>query len=380
MSNRKNRIFLSPPHMGGDEIKKVLEAFESNYIAPLGPQVDAFEKEFCEKVGISNAVALNCGTSALHLALRYLGIGPGDEVIAPSLTFIGGVSPVLFQGATLRFIDSDRRSWNMDPDLLLAELVERDKKGKLPKAVICADIYGQCADYDRISGICSEYDIPVLIDAAEALGATYKNRSAGRAGKAVIYSFNGNKIITTSGGGMLASEDKALIENARFLSQQARDPAPHYEHTQVGYNYRLSNVLAAIGRGQLQVLDERVEKKRWIFDHYNMALGDVAGLEFMPEADYGRCSRWLTIVLITPEVFGADGEAVRMALEKENIESRPVWKPMHLQPVFKGVPMRGGSVCEDLFTRGLCLPSGTAMTEEDLERIVRIIKKAGKHL
>ena len=378
MSDKNKRIFLSPPHMGSGEITKVLEAFESNYIAPLGPQVDAFEKEFCEKVGISHAVALNSGTSALHLALRYLGIGPGDEVIAPSLTFIGGVSPVLFQGASLRFIDSDRTSWNMDPDLLREELAELKKKGKLPKAVICADIYGQCADYDRINAVCSEYDLPVLIDAAEALGATYKTRNAGVGGKAAIFSFNGNKIITTSGGGMLVSEDKGLIEHARFLSQQARDPAPHYEHTQVGYNYRLSNVLAAIGRGQLQVLDERVGKKRSIFDHYKTALGRVPGLEFMPEANFGRCTRWLTVVLITPALFGVDRETVRLALEKENIESRPVWKPMHLQPVFKDVPMRGGRVCEDLFTRGLCLPSGTAMTDDDLERIVGIIKKISK--
>lgn len=377
MPDQNKRIFLSPPHMGGGEIQKVLEAFESNYIAPLGPQVDAFEREFCEKVGISNAVALNCGTSALHLALRYLGVGPGDEVIAPSLTFMGGVSPVVFQGATLSFIDSDRKSWNMDPDLLFEELVARNKKGKLPKAVICTDIYGQCADYDRINSICAEYDIPVLIDAAEALGATYKTSAAGIGGRAAIFSFNGNKIITTSGGGMLVSEDKALIEHVRFLSQQARDPAPYYQHTEVGYNYRLSNVLAAIGRGQLQVLDERVERKRWIFDYYKAALCDVSGLEFMPEADYGKCTRWLTVVLITPEAFGADSEAVRLALEKENIESRPVWKPMHLQPVFKDVPMRGGDVCEDLFARGLCLPSGTVMTEVDLDRIVRIIKMAG---
>lgn len=373
------RLYLSPPHMGGEEQQFIAEAFKSNFIAPLGPQVDAFEREFCEKVGVANAVALNSGTSALHLALRYLGIGPGDEVIAPSLTFMGGVSPVLFQGAKLSFIDSDRTSWNMDPDLLHEELVERNKKGKLPKAVICADIYGQCADYDRINAICSEYDIPVLIDAAEALGATYKTRNAGVGGKAAIFSFNGNKIITTSGGGMLASEDKGLIDHARFLSQQARDPAPHYEHTEVGYNYRLSNVLAAIGRGQLRVLDERVKTKRLIFDYYRNAFSSTPGIEFMPETEYGFCTRWLTVILIDPKEFGADREEIRLALEKENIESRPVWKPMHLQPVFKDVPMREGNVCEDLFNRGLCLPSGTAMIEGDLERIVRVVQKAGRH-
>ena len=370
----KKRIFLSPPHMGAEEIDNVLAAFESNYIAPLGPQVDAFEKEFCERVGITHALALNSGTSALHLALCYLGIGPGDEVIAPSLTFIGGVSPVLYRGANLSFIDSDRTSWNIDPDLLHEELIERNKKNSLPKAVICTDIYGQCADYDRITGISSDYDIPVLIDAAEALGAMYKDRSAGKAGKAAIYSFNGNKIITTSGGGMLASEDRSLIDHARFLSQQARDPAPHYEHTKIGYNYRLSNILAAIGRGQLKVLSERVKKKRWIFDYYQNTLTDVPGIEFMPEATNGKCNRWLTVVLISPELYGNDREAVRLALEEQNIESRPLWKPMHLQPVFKGYSMRGGSVSEDLFKKGLCLPSGTAMSAEDIDRVVDVIR------
>jgi len=253
-------------------------------------------------------------------------------------------------------------------------LIELNKQNSLPKAVICTDIYGQCADYDRITGISSDYDIPVLIDAAEALGAMYKDRSAGKAGKAAIYSFNGNKIITTSGGGMLASEDISLIDYARFLSQQARDPAPHYEHTQIGYNYRLSNILAAIGRGQLKVLNERVKKKRWIFDYYRSAMADVPGIEFMPEAIYGKCTRWLTVVLITPELYGRDREAVRLALEEQNIESRPVWKPMHLQPVFKGYPMRGGTVSETLFKRGLCLPSGTAMSAEDIDRVVGVIR------
>jgi dTDP-4-amino-4,6-dideoxygalactose transaminase len=364
--------------MGGKEQQFIAETFESNWIAPLGPQVDAFEKEFCEKVGISHAVALNSGTAAMHLALRALGVGPGDEVIAPSLTFIGGVSPVLFQGAKLAFIDSDHASWNMDPDLLQEELDQRSKKNHLPKAVIFADIYGQCADYDAIKKTCAAYEVPVLADAAEALGATYKDRCAGAGAKAAIYSFNGNKIITTAGGGMLASDDEALVDQARFWSQQARDPSPHYEHTQIGYNYRLSNVLAAIGRGQLIVLDERVRKKRWIFDYYRDALSSLPGIEFMPEADFGRATRWLTVILITPETFGADNEAVRLALEEQDIESRPIWKPMHLQPVFKGTPMRGGSICEDLFRRGLCLPSGTAMSEDDLNRTIESIIQAGR--
>ncbi|MCF6158700.1 MAG: aminotransferase class I/II-fold pyridoxal phosphate-dependent enzyme [wastewater metagenome] len=367
------RIYLSPPHMGGEEIKFVQEAFESNYIAPLGPQVDAFEREFTDIVGIPHAVALASGTAAMHLALRILGVGHGDEVIAPSLTFIGGVSPVIFQGARLSFIDSDRISWNMDPDLLAEELKKREVVGKLPKVVITADIYGQCADMDKISEVCTRYDIPVVSDSAEALGATYKGRSAGAGARAVIYSFNGNKIITTSGGGMLLSEDKAIVEQARFLSQQARDAAPHYEHTQLGNNYRMSNILAAIGRGQLRVLEERVQEKRRIFQYYKNALSDIPGIEFMPEAPYGQSTRWLTVVLIDPEKFGATREYVRIALEIQNIESRPVWKPMHLQPVFKDCPMRGGSVCEYLFNRGLCLPSGSAMTTDDLDRVIQTI-------
>jgi dTDP-4-amino-4,6-dideoxygalactose transaminase len=364
--------------MGGQEQQFLAETFASNYIAPLGPQVDAFEREFCEKVGIPHAVALNSGTAALHLALRALDVGPGDEVIAPSLTFIGGVTPILFQGAKPAFIDSDRVSWNMDPNLLQEELVQRSTTNRLPKVVIVADIYGQCADYDAINSICAGYAIPVIADSAEALGATYKGRSAGAGTKAAIYSFNGNKIITTSGGGMLASEDKALIEQARFLSQQARDPAPHYEHTQVGYNYRLSNVLAAIGRGQLSVLEERVRKKRWIYDRYRAALSGLPGIEFMPEAQYGKATRWLTVILIDPEAFGVDHEAVRLALEEQNVESRPVWKPMHLQPVFRGLPVRGGGVCEDFFQRGLCLPSGTAMTDEDQDRVIEIITTSAR--
>lgn len=374
MAELNKSIFLSPPHMGGQELEFVKQAFESNYIAPVGPHVDAFEREFSEMVSIPHAAAVSSGTSAMHLALRLVGVGPGDEVIAPSFTFIGGVSPVIFQGAKLSFVDSEAKSWNMDPDLLAEELSFRNKQGNLPKAVISADILGQAADLDRILDICNQYHIPVVSDSAEALGATYKGRHAGKGSAFVVYSFNGNKIITTSGGGMLASDDGDLIKKAKFLSQQARDPAPHYEHTQIGYNYRMSNIVAAIGRGQLRVLHERVEKKRWICDYYRKVLADMPGIEFMPEASYGRATRWLTVILITPEDFGADREAVRQALERENIESRPVWKPMHMQPVFKGCSMRGGAVCEDLFKRGLCLPSGTAMTTGDIDRVIRVIK------
>jgi dTDP-4-amino-4,6-dideoxygalactose transaminase len=375
---QNKRIFLSPPHMCGEEINFIKEVFESNYIAPLGPQVDAFEREFAEKVGIPYAVALSSGTAAMHLALRCLGVASGDEVIASSLTFIGGVSPIVFQGATPVFIDSDRTTWNMDPNLLADEIEDRSRRKKLPKAVVVTDIYGQCADLDRILDVCSLHNIPVVSDAAEALGATYKGRSAGAGATASVFSFNGNKIITTSSGGMLVSENEKLVAHARSLSQQAREPFPHYEHNEIGYNYRMSNVLAAIGRGQLKVLDDRIKTRRKIFDYYRQALGKMPGVGFMEEAAYGLSNRWLTVILISPEEFGADKEEVRSALEAENIESRPVWKPMHLQPVFKGCRVRGGSVSEYLFNRGLCLPSGTAMTQEALQKVTDTIIKVYK--
>jgi dTDP-4-amino-4,6-dideoxygalactose transaminase len=388
LAAKSKRIFLSPPDMGGEELNLVQDAFESNYIAPLGPMVDAFEQDFGDKVGIPYSLAVSSGTAAMHLALRVLGVASGDEVIASTLTFIGGISPILFQDAAPVFIDCDRSSWCMDPGLLAEALEDWKKRGSLPKAVIPTDLYGQCSDLDRILEICKPYEIPVIADSAEALGSTYNGRSAGAGARAAVYSFNGNKIITTSGGGMLASDDEDLIEKARMLSQQARDEAPHYEHSEIGYNYRMSNILAAIGRGQLKVLDERVEKKRWICEYYKNALDDIPGIEFMPEAPYGKSNRWLTVILITPEEFGADRETVRLALEAENIESRPVWKPMHLQPVFDPqisadlngktkYPCRvvGGEVAEDLFNRGLCLPSGTAMTEEDLDRVTSSIRR-----
>jgi dTDP-4-amino-4,6-dideoxygalactose transaminase len=360
--------------MGGEEIRFVNEAFESNYIAPVGPMVDAFEREFAEKIGIPHAVAVSSGTAAMHLALRNLGVGPGDIVIASTLTFIGSVTSIIFQGATPVFVDSDRKSWNMDPDLLGEAIGFCQKQGFFPKAVIPTDLYGQCADLDRILEVCSPHNIPVVVDAAEALGARYKNRNAGVGAKAAVFSFNGNKIITTSNGGMLASEDGFFIEKARFLSQQARDTAPHYEHSQIGYNYRMSNILAAIGRGQLRVLDKRVEKKRQIFEYYLRALGTLPGIDFMPESSYGWSNRWLSVILVSPEFFGSDRETIRMQLEAKNIEARPVWKPMHLQPVFRGCRVHGGRVSEDLFNRGLCLPSGTQMIEEDLERVIGVIR------
>ena len=398
-SGGKKRVFLSPPHMGGGELSLIQEAFESNYIAPLGPMVDVFEQEFCERVGIDYAVAVSSGTAAMHLALRIVGVKAGDEVIASTLTFIGSVAPIVFEGATPVFVDADRDTWNMNPELLDQELRACAKRGKLPKAVVPTDLYGQCCDYDRIFSIGGNYGVPVIVDAAEAVGSKYltqrrKNAKgeegwvhAGAGAKAAVFSFNGNKIITTSGGGMLASDDRALIEQARFLSQQARDPAPHYEHSTIGYNYRMSNIAAAIGRGQLRVLDERVKRKREIFDYYKDGLGDLPGIEFMPEASYSKSNRWLTVILVSPDEFGADREQIRLAVEAENIEARPVWKPMHLQPVFNSreqgagsterrYPARavGGEVAEDLFNRGLCLPSGTAMTNADLDRIISVVR------
>ncbi len=449
--------------MNGEEVRFVKEAFESNYIAPLGPQVDAFEREFSEYTGIKHCLALSSGTAAMHLALRliiertvnseqlavsseqqklktkHLDVPCADQrplVLASTLTFIGSVTPATFEKCDLTFIDCDRESWNMDPDLLEKELGNCEKLGRLPVAVIPTDLYGQCCNLPRIMDICRRFRAPVICDSAEAMGARYFTQSgkgtreecltqrrkdakfnkeenysvaelggfardislhAGIGAAAAVFSFNGNKIITTSGGGMLASDDEELISKARFLSQQARDPFPHYEHTEIGYNYRMSNILAAIGRGQLQSLDERVARKREIFDTYVQSLGDLPGIEFMPEAPYGRCTRWLTVILIDPEEFGADREQVRLALEKENIESRPVWKPMHMQPVFRGgdekarlrthnsllvthYPSRvvGGEVSEFLFERGLCLPSGTAMTEGDLERVVEVVRKISR--
>jgi dTDP-4-amino-4,6-dideoxygalactose transaminase len=388
----QKRIFLSPPHMGGNEMELVKQAFESNYIAPLGPMVDAFERAFANAIGIRHTLALSSGTAAMHLALRNLKIGPSDAVFASTLTFIGSVSPIVFQGAKPVFIDADKQTWNMDLDLLEEELYRCQQSGRLPKAVVPTDLYGQCVDLKRMTEICDRYGVPVICDSAEAMGATQHGRHAGAGAAAAIYSFNGNKIITTSGGGMLASEDEVFIEHARFLSQQARDPAPHYEHSVIGYNYRMSNILAAIGLGQLECLDDFMRNTRQIFRLYQEALADVPGLTFMPEAPYGRCNRWLTVVLVDPSGYGADREVIRKALEAENIESRPVWKPMHLQPAFfvdaryhqskasrnfEGrYPARavGGQVAESLYERGLCLPSGTGMNENDVGRVVRVIK------
>lgn len=368
------RIYLSPPHMGTAEREMLLDAFDSNWIAPLGPHVDAFEREFCETVGVPHAAALSSGTAALHLALLMLGIRPGDEVLVSSFTFAASANVVKYLGATPVFIDSDPETWNMDPGLLKEELASCARRGNLPKAVVAVDLYGQCADYDRILAACGRYRVPVVEDAAEALGATYKGRPAGSFGAAGAFSFNGNKILTTSGGGMFVSADRSLVERARYLATQARDSAPHYEHSEIGYNYRMSNLLASVGRGQLRVLQDRVSRKREIFEYFKDALGDIPGVSFMPEAAYGVPNRWLTCILVDPARFGATREDVRMALEKENIESRPLWKPMHLQPVFRNCRRRGGSVSEGIFQDGLCLPSGSSLATNELKRIVTIIR------
>ncbi len=356
--------------MGGQELALVLEAFAANWIAPVGPDVDAFEREFAELTGCGHAVALSSGTAALHLALILAGVGPGDDVLVSTFTFSASVNPIVYQGARPVFIDSEVTSWNMDPVLLEKALAERASAGNSPKAVVLTHIYGQSADLDPIVAACDRYGVTLIEDAAEVLGATYKGRAPGTFGKFGGFSFNGNKIITTSGGGMLVSDDAEAMAHARKLATQARDPAPHYEHTEIGYNYRLSNILAAIGRGQLQVLEDRVEARRRNFNFYAEALGDVPGIGFMPEAPWGRHTRWLACITVDPAAFGADREAVRLALEAEHIESRPLWKPMHRQPVFSRSPVVGGAVADALFDQGLCLPSGSSMDESDLARIV----------
>jgi pyridoxal phosphate-dependent aminotransferase EpsN len=372
------RIYLSPPHMSGREEALVSDAFRSNWIAPLGPMVDSFEREMSEYLGVGHAAALSSGTSALHLALIILKVGAGDEVVCSDLTFSATANAITYVGASPVLIDCDPATWNMDPILLEEEFEKRAKIRRRPKAVLAVDLYGQCADYGKIEEICRSYDVPLIEDAAEALGASCNGRKAGTFGRAAILSFNGNKIITTSGGGMLVSDDEELIRRARFLSNQARDPAPHYEHSTIGYNYRMSNILAAIGRGQLSVIEERIEARRRNFDFYHGALGDLPGISFMPEAPYGRSIRWLTCMTTDPSLFGNSREDIRLALEAENIESRPLWKPMHLQPVFKKCRVRGGAVGEDLFAGGLCLPSGSQMTLEDLGRVVSVIRSCYK--
>lgn len=368
------RVFLSPPHMSPRERELLVDAFDSNWVSPLGPHVDAFERELAEKVGVPNVCAVSSGTGALHLALVILGVGAGDEVLVSTLTFAATANAVAYVGARSTFVDSERRSWNMCPDRLAEVLEARANTGQLPKAIIVVDLYGQCADYARIVPLAEKYGVPIIEDAAEAIGATHGTTPAGGFGAISIFSFNGNKIITTGGGGALVSRRKDYVERARFLATQARDPAPHYQHSTIGFNYRLSNLLAAVGRGQLQVLGERVAARRANNAFYRDALGDLPGVAFMPEASWGKSTFWLTCLTIDPSVAAATREDVRLALIDKNIEARPVWKPMHLQPVFAASESIGGEVAAELFERGLCLPSGSSLTPEDRDEIAAIVR------
>ena len=364
------RIYLSPPDVGADDAKAVDRAFESGWIAPLGPEVDEFEKELATEVDRNHGVALSSGTAALHLALLMLGVGKGDRVLVSSLTFAASVNAIRYVGAEPVFIDSDESTWNMDPALLGEALAYGSYAACIP-----VDIYGQCAAYREIEALCASSDVPLVADAAEALGATYAGRPAGSFGVMAALSFNGNKIITTSGGGALVTDDADYAEKARWLATQARDDAPHYEHTTVGYNYRLSNLLAALGRSQLGDLDRRVRARRRINTFYREALGDLPGVEFMPEAPDARSTFWLTVITIDPEHAGCTREDVRLHLESMDVEARPVWKPMHLQPVFARHEKFGGEVSERFFRDGLCLPSGSTLAEEDLERIAAGVRE-----
>lgn len=375
MKQSTDRIWLSIPHMGGLEEHFVREAFESGWIAPLGPQVEAFEREFLDEVGADYGVALSTGTAALHLAFQLNGVGPDDEVLVSTLTFAATVNPIIYLGARPVFIDSERTSWNLDPALVESALESRRKADRPPKAVAVVHLYGQCANLDALVELCNHYNVPLIEDAAEALGAVHGGKKPGTIGDAGVYSFNGNKVITTSGGGMLVSRNEEMIRHALKLATQAREYAPHYEHKEIGYNYRMSNILAGIGRGQLRVLKEHVQARRSNFEFYRKSLEDLPGLDFMPEAPWGQHSRWLTTLTIDPAKFGADREAVRLALESENIEARPVWKPMHRQPVFATYEHVGGRVAEDLFERGLCLPSSSSLTHEQLERVSDAVRR-----
>lgn len=368
------RIFLSAPHMCGQEIGFVNDAFASNYIAPMGSQIDAFELEFAEMVGSRYAAAVSSGTAALHLLLRYIGVGPGDEIICSTFTFVASANPILYCGGTPVFIDSDYSSWNMDPELLTKELETRAADNNLPKAVILVHLYGQPANISPIREICAKYKVVLIEDAAEALGAEYKGGAPGTFGLAGFYSFNGNKIITTSGGGMIVSDHEKLIKKVKFLATQARDNAVHYEHSEIGYNYRMSNILAAIGRGQLGVLGDRVATKRAIFELYQKNLGNLPGVTFMPEPNFARSTRWLTCLTIDPMKAGVNRDDLIQELEKNNIESRPTWKPMHLQPLYKSNKIIGGQVADEIFKNGLCLPSGTGLSPKDLGRVISVIQ------
>ncbi|NLD93467.1 MAG: aminotransferase class I/II-fold pyridoxal phosphate-dependent enzyme [Fibrobacter sp.] len=369
----EKRIFLSPPDMCGEELRYVNKAFDANWIAPAGPDIDAFEKEICALTGASHAVALASGTAALHLSLIVNNAGPSDDIYCSSFTFAGSAFPITYTGAHPVFIDSESNSWNMDPELLEKAVTDSIANKRTPKAVIVVHLYGQCANLDAIQCVCKKYNLLLIEDAAESLGAICGNVQTGTIGDFGIYSFNGNKIITTSGGGMIVGHNRELLDKIRYLSTQAREPFPYYHHTTIGYNYRMSNVSAAIGRGQLTSLESKVEKRRSIYEYYQKSLNGYNGITVMPRDTFGKANCWLTCITIdkssslTPDI-------VRLALEKENIESRPLWKPMHLQPIFANCKSFTNGVSEDLFDRGLCLPSGSSLSSDDLERIVEVVR------
>lgn len=379
MSEENKRIYLASPHMGGLEEVFVKEAFDTNWIAPLGANVDGFEKELSEYVGSKTGAALASGTAAIHMALKAVGVKNGDKVFCSSLTFAASCNPIIYEGGIPVFIDSEPESHNMSPVALEKAFKAYEERGEMPKAVIVVNLYGQSADMDKIIEICKKYNVPIIEDAAESLGATYKGKHSGTFGEYGIYSFNGNKIITTSGGGMLVSNNKEGIAKVRFWSTQARDKARHYEHTELGYNYRMSNIVAGIGRGQLRVLEDRIAKKKEIFETYKEAFKEIEDIEMMPVCEYGEPNYWLTTITLS-ENSKIKPLDIILALEKENIESRPIWKPMHIQPYYKEYDFYSHndedevSVSEDIFNRGICLPSDTKMTKEEQERVIKIIK------
>ena len=375
------RIYLSSPHMGGEELKYINEAFDTNWVAPLGPNVNNFEKEICKYTEAKYATALVSGTSAIHLALKCLGVGEGDVVFCSTLTFAATCNPIIYQGAEPVFIDSDYETWNMCQVALQKAFDDATKNNKMPKAVIVVNLYGQSADYDKLKAICDKYDVPIIEDAPESLGATYKGKQTGTIGDIGIYSFNGNKIITTSGGGTMVSNNEEYTKKALFWATQARENERHYEHKEIGFNYRMSNVVAGIGRGQIKVLNERIAKKKEIFETYKEAFKDIDDIEMMNICDFGEPNYWLSVATIK-EDSKVNPLDIIIALEKENIESRPVWKPMHIQPVFKDYKFFSSldekSIAEELFNRGICLPSDTKMNEDDIDKIISIVKSLFK--
>lgn len=369
------RIYLSPPHMGGHELSAINDVFASNWIAPVGPDITAFEKEMCDYTEAPYAVALSSGTAAIHLALLLCGVRPGDDVLCSTFTFAGSVFPVRYCGAVPVFIDSERTSWNMDPELLETVIRERTKSGKKPSAVIAVHLYGQSADIRRIAEICERFAINLIEDAAESVGGFFEGKHTGTFGRFGVFSFNGNKIMTTSGGGMLIGKNREDIKRARYLSTQAREDLPYYEHLTIGYNYRMSNVLAAIGRGQLKTLEKHILRRKEIFNFYNETFASLDAIEMMPIASWGRPNYWLTCILLDKEKTDVTPEGLRLALETERIESRPLWKPMHLQPVFRDAKIYSKGVSDRLFEQGLCLPSGSSLTQEQLNAITKVVKK-----